>query len=108
VAALVIAAVTIFMLTGGRGFPWQRVSMKTRFVSAAGLKNGSPVRVAGIEVGAVTEVALSGEAVDVSFEVNESVRDRITSASVTTLGSVSSAGRERGRHHGIDARHAHP
>jgi phospholipid/cholesterol/gamma-HCH transport system substrate-binding protein len=66
--------------------------MKTRLVSAPGLKNGSPVRVAGVEVGAVTEVALSGEAVDVSFEVNESVRDRITTESIATLGSVSLLG----------------
>ena len=28
--ALVIVAVTIFMLTGGKGFFWQRYSLKTR------------------------------------------------------------------------------
>jgi len=92
IVALVIAAVTIFMLTGDRGFPWQRVALKTRFASAPGLKPGSPVRLAGVEVGTVTEVSLSGEEVDVSFEVNESVRDRITTGSVATLGSVSLLG----------------
>jgi phospholipid/cholesterol/gamma-HCH transport system substrate-binding protein len=92
IAALVIATVTIFMLTGDRGFPWQRFPMKARFATAPGLKKGSPVRVAGMEVGTVTDVALSGEQIDVSFEVNESVRDRITTESVATLGSVSLLG----------------
>ena len=30
IVAVVIAALTIFMLTGDRGFPWQRYSLKTR------------------------------------------------------------------------------
>jgi phospholipid/cholesterol/gamma-HCH transport system substrate-binding protein len=92
IVAIVIAAVTVFMLTGDRGFPWQRFPLKTRFAGAPGLKPGSPVRLAGVEVGAVTEVALTGEEVDVSFEVNKRVRDRITSGSVATLGSVSLLG----------------
>ena len=45
--AIVIVAITIFMLTGGKGFFWQRYSLKTRFSNVAGLKPGSPVRVAG-------------------------------------------------------------
>jgi phospholipid/cholesterol/gamma-HCH transport system substrate-binding protein len=50
------------------------------------------VRLAGIEVGSVVETPLSGEEVDVVFEVNEDFRDRITTASVATLGSVSLLG----------------
>ena len=38
---------------GGNGFFWQRYSLKTRFANVAGLKAGSPVRVAGKEVGSV-------------------------------------------------------
>ena len=38
IVALVIAAVTIFMLTGGSGFFWQRYTLKTRFANVAGLK----------------------------------------------------------------------
>ena len=56
ILAVTIAAVTIFMLTGGRGFFWQRYNLKTRFENVAGLKSGSPVRVAGVEVGTVTSV----------------------------------------------------
>jgi len=31
IIALVIAVATIFLLTGGRGFFWQRYNLKTRF-----------------------------------------------------------------------------
>ena len=92
IIAIVIAAVTIFMLTGSRGFFWQRYNLKTRFTNVAGLKAGSPVRLAGVEVGLVTEVELTGEDVEVVFEVNEEVRDRITTESVAKLGSISLLG----------------
>jgi phospholipid/cholesterol/gamma-HCH transport system substrate-binding protein len=92
IVSVAITATTIFLLTGDRGFPWQRYSLKTRFASVPGLKPGSPVRVAGLDVGSVTAVALVGNEVEVSFEVSERVRPRITTASVATLGSVSLLG----------------
>lgn len=92
IVAVTIAALTIFLLTGERGFFWQRYNLKTRFSNVAGLKPGSPVRVAGVEVGSVHAVAIVGEQVEVTFEVNRSYRDRITSASTATLGSVSLLG----------------
>src|SRR6188508_199433 len=92
IIAVVIAAVTIFMLTGSRGFFWQRYNLKTRFTNVAGLKAGSPVRVAGKEVGLVTEVELAGNEVEVVFEVNEEVQSRITTDSVAKLGSISLLG----------------
>jgi phospholipid/cholesterol/gamma-HCH transport system substrate-binding protein len=93
ILAVTIAAATIFMLTGGRGFFWQRYNLKTRFDNVAGLKSGSPVRVAGVEVGSVTSVDdFVGEQVDVSMEVNKSMRERITTGSIAYLGSVSLLG----------------
>ena len=92
IAAIVILALTIFFLTGDRGFPWQRYSLKTRFASVPGLKAGSPVRVAGLDVGTVTNVALAGNQVEVTFELSQEVRERITTDSVATLGSVSLLG----------------
>jgi len=92
IAAFVIAAMTIFLVTGGQGFPWQRYGLKTRFPNVAGLKPGSPVRVAGVEVGSVGDVAFAGAQVDVTMSVNQSVHDRITTASTATLGSVSLLG----------------
>jgi phospholipid/cholesterol/gamma-HCH transport system substrate-binding protein len=90
--ALVVVAITIFLLTGGKGFFWQRYNLKTRFNNVAGLKPGSPVRVAGKEIGSITDVVFAGEQVDVIFQVNKEIRDRITTESTATLGSVSLLG----------------
>lgn len=92
IAAIVIATLTIFLLTGGRGFFWQRYDLKARFGNVAGLKPGSPVRVAGVEVGSVKAVDLVDDKVDVSLEVNKEYRSRITDRSTATLGSVSLLG----------------
>lgn len=92
VGAVIITVVTIFMLTGSRGFFWQRYRLKTRFSNVAGLKPGSPVRLAGVEVGTVSDVVLVGDQVDVSMEVNKGFQPRITSASLAKLGSVSLLG----------------
>jgi phospholipid/cholesterol/gamma-HCH transport system substrate-binding protein len=92
IIALGITAVTIFLMTGARGFFWQRYSLKTRFADVAGLKEGSPVRVAGVEVGSVTTVAFTGDEVELSLEINEVQRERITNRSIATLGSISLLG----------------
>jgi len=92
IAAIIIAAVLIFSLTGTKGFAWQRYSLKTRFSNVAGLASGSPVRIAGVEVGTVTEVRLVGEEVEVTFQVNANNKPLITDQSVARLGSVSLLG----------------
>src|SRR5262249_30052139 len=61
-----------------------------------GLKRGSPVRLAGVEVGDVDTVGLADAEVEVVFQVNKMYRDRITTDSVARLGSVSPLG-ERSR-----------
>jgi phospholipid/cholesterol/gamma-HCH transport system substrate-binding protein len=94
IVALIIAAITIFLVTGGRGFFWQRYTLKTRFADVAGLKPGSPVRLAGVEIGAVKAVDIAGATnqVDVTFEVNRDYRSHITTVSTAKLGSVSLLG----------------
>jgi len=92
IVAIVIAAMLIFTLTGAKGFFWQRYPLKTRFPNVAGLAKGSPVRVAGVEVGSVTEVEFADAQVDVTFEVKKDVRPRITDQSIAALGSVSLLG----------------
>lgn len=92
IIAVVITVVTVFLLTGGKGFFWQRYRLKSRFTNVAGLKPGSPVRLAGVDIGDVDSVDLAGDQVDVVFEVNKSYRDRITSDSLAKLGSVSLLG----------------
>ena len=92
VFALVMATVMIFLLSGEGGFFWQRYSLKTMFSNVAGLKAGAPVRVAGVEVGSVTSVALAGDRVEVVIEINRDMQPRVTNTSMASLGSVSLLG----------------
>jgi phospholipid/cholesterol/gamma-HCH transport system substrate-binding protein len=92
ILAIIIGAVTVFMLTGDQGFSWQRYSLKTRFASVAGLNRGSPVRLAGVEVGSVEDVMFADDQVDVIFQVNRRYQDKITDGSTARLGSVSLLG----------------
>jgi phospholipid/cholesterol/gamma-HCH transport system substrate-binding protein len=92
VFALTMAAILIFLLSSTGGLWWQRFPLKTTFDNVAGLGEGAPVRVAGVEVGSVTAVQFAGERVEVWFEVNEDVRPQITTASRASLGSVSLLG----------------
>jgi phospholipid/cholesterol/gamma-HCH transport system substrate-binding protein len=90
--ALAIAAVLIFMVSGEGGFFWQRYSIKTVFPDIEGLKEGAPVRVAGLEVGAVKTMDFTGDKVEVTMEVSKEQRSRITDKSIASLGSVSLLG----------------
>ena len=92
IAAIMVAAATIFLVMGGKGFWWQRYTLKALFPNVQGLNAGSPVRVAGKEVGSVTGVEFAGDQVEVTFEVNRQVYNRITDQSRATIGSVSLLG----------------
>lgn len=90
--AIVMASILIFMLSGSGGFFWQRYAVKTVMTDIAGLKTGAPVRVAGVEVGSVTDIAFMGDRVEVVMEVGKENRQRISTTSVASLGSVSLLG----------------
>lgn len=90
--AIVMATFLIFLLGGEGGFFWQRYSLKTVFPSIAGLKPGAPVRVAGVEVGSVSETQFIGDRVEVVLEISRDMQSRVTSTSRASLGSVSLLG----------------
>jgi phospholipid/cholesterol/gamma-HCH transport system substrate-binding protein len=90
--AIIMAMTLIFLLSGEGGFFWQRYSVKTLFPNAAGLKPGAPVRLAGVEVGSVREVDLSGNQVEVVMEINRNYQQHVTTDSRASLGSVSLLG----------------
>ena len=92
VVALLLASVLIFLLSGEGGFFWQQYSIKTIFRNIQGLKAGAPVRVAGVEVGAVSETNFVGDQVEVVMEISRTHQPRITTGSLATLGSVSLLG----------------
>src|SRR5438067_456635 len=92
IVAIVIAGILIFLVSGSGGFFWQRYSIKTVFGNIAGLKEGAPVRVAGVEIGSVAHLAFVGDKVEVTMEVSKDQRQRITDRSTAALGSVSLLG----------------
>lgn len=90
--ALVLAAMIIIAVGGAAGFSWQRYTLKTKFPDVKGLKSGAVVRVAGVEVGKVTDVALSGPEVEVTLEVKDEYQPLITTDSRASIGSLSLLG----------------
>ena len=92
VFALVMAAVMVFAVGGAGGFFWQRYPLKARFESIATVKSGTPVRVAGIEVGVVTDVQIAGEGAEAWFEVASDMRPLITDKSLAVIGAISLLG----------------
>src|SRR5262249_54811556 len=77
---------------GASGFSWQRYTIKTSFDNVQGLKSGAIVRVAGVEVGKVTGVKLSGSAVEGDLSIKKENQSRITTDSRASLGSMSLLG----------------
>ena len=52
----------VIAVGGASGFAWERYDLKTSFADVQGLKSGAIVRVAGVEVGKVTDVGWPGPA----------------------------------------------
>ena len=92
VAALGLATMLIVAVGGQGGFAWERYALRTTFSNIAGLKTGAVVRVAGVDVGKVTDIRFAGTEVEVVFEVNDSMKERITEHSRASIGSLSLLG----------------
>src|SRR6476659_4931298 len=81
VAALVLTAMLVVAVGGASGFSWERYGLKTHFDNVQGLKSGAIVRIAGVEVGKVTGVELSGAGVEVRLSIKKENRSRVTTDS---------------------------
>jgi phospholipid/cholesterol/gamma-HCH transport system substrate-binding protein len=92
VAALALAAMMIVAVGGQGGFPWNRYALKTRFPDVKGLKTGAVVRVAGIDVGKVTDMDFVDAGVEITLEVSKDMQRRITERSRASIGSLSLLG----------------
>jgi len=90
--ALIMAALLIFAVGGGTGFWWQVYPLKVIFKDVATVQPGSPVRVAGVVVGSITDVKLTSAAVEVWFQINKDVQPLVTTESRATIGSISLLG----------------
>ena len=92
VFALVMSGLLIFAVGGSGGFFWQNYPLKVRFPNVAGLMSGSPVRVAGVEVGSVSDVTLVPNGAEVTFNVVDDMKALITDRSSAKIGSISLLG----------------
>jgi phospholipid/cholesterol/gamma-HCH transport system substrate-binding protein len=90
--AVILASVLVVSVGGTGGFFWQQYGLKTRFTNVQGLKTGAVVRVAGVEVGKVDNIRFAGSEVEVDLKVNKDQRERITSESRASIGSLSLLG----------------
>jgi phospholipid/cholesterol/gamma-HCH transport system substrate-binding protein len=82
----------IFAVGGSGGFFWQNYPLKVRFPNVAGLKSGTPVRVAGVEVGSVTNVELVPNGAEVWFNIIDDMKPLVTDRSSAKIGSISLLG----------------
>jgi phospholipid/cholesterol/gamma-HCH transport system substrate-binding protein len=92
VSAITLAIMLILAVGGQGGLPWQRYALKTKFSDVKGLKSGAIVRVAGVDVGKVTDLQFVGADVELTLEVNEEMQPRITDQSRAMIGSLSLLG----------------
>jgi phospholipid/cholesterol/gamma-HCH transport system substrate-binding protein len=92
IVALSCIALIVFLLTGNMNWFEKRVPLYTYTSDAAGLTEGSPVRLNGIDAGQVTRVALSGSAnptrvIRVDFQVNSNMLKNIPVDSMASIDS---------------------
>lgn len=93
IAAFVVLAVILLSFSSERGFLQPRYRLVTYFENAQGLLGGAPVRLAGRDVGTVEFVTFAPlddatPPVRVVLQVDTSVRDRIRSDSVASIGTI--------------------
>ncbi len=92
VVAMLIAGALILALGGESGFFWERYNLKVKFPNAGGVQEGSPVRVAGVTVGAVQEIRFVGSDVEMDLELRDNMQERVRTTSRASIGSVSLLG----------------
>jgi phospholipid/cholesterol/gamma-HCH transport system substrate-binding protein len=93
ISSFTILAVAIVLISGGTGFFTEKYELKTFLASASGLRKGSLVWLAGLEVGNVSAVTIStstdsNRAVEVTMQVEKRYSQTIGEDSVATLGSI--------------------
>ena len=93
VTAIVLAVMIIVAVGGAGGSLFaSRYELKTKFPDVKGLKSGAVVRVAGVEVGKVTDIDFAGAEVEIKMDVIEEMQQRITTESRASIGSLSLLG----------------
>ncbi len=92
VIASVTLAVLIFMMSGTGGWFTRKITLRSYLDNAGGLRDGAPVRLAGVDIGNVTGIRIVGgkpaTPVEVTMKVNTNYRFNLRKDSVTLLSTA--------------------
>ena len=97
-SGLVVFAVGVFFISGRGGFFTRKYTLKTYFSGAAGLREGSQVRIAGIPVGVVQRIRISestdpDRAVEVVMRIPVDYQNQIRSSNKLPVEETDSVAR---------------
>jgi phospholipid/cholesterol/gamma-HCH transport system substrate-binding protein len=91
-AVVAIAAIALLILVVGRWPIGHRLTVKTYFANVDGLREGAPVRIAGVNIGTVKTVRvrpeLGQEPVEVVMTLNPSYEIRIPNDSTVSIATA--------------------
>jgi phospholipid/cholesterol/gamma-HCH transport system substrate-binding protein len=92
VAGSVILMVLIFLMSGTGGWFTRKITLKSFFDNAGGLREGAPVRLAGVDIGNVTAMRIvpgkPSTPVEVTMKVSTKYAFDLRKDSVTTLATA--------------------
>ena len=90
--ASVTLAVLIFVMSGTGGWFTRKITLRSYLDNAGGLREGAPVRLAGVDIGNVTHIRIVGgkptTPVEVTMKVNTKYRFNLRKDSVTLLSTA--------------------
>ena len=90
--ASITLAVLIFVMSGTGGWFTHKITLRSYFDNAGGLREGAPVRLAGVDIGNVTGIRIVGEKpatpVEVTMKVNTKYNFNLRKDSVTLLSTA--------------------
>jgi phospholipid/cholesterol/gamma-HCH transport system substrate-binding protein len=90
VAAVMVSGMAVFMLGQNSGVFERKTTVYAYFADVSGLSEGAPVRLAGLDVGTVSEVAFAkppSQRTRVTLSIRSKFSDRIRRDSVVVIGS---------------------
>ena len=89
--ASITLAVLIFVMSGTGGWFTRKITLRSYFDNAAGLREGAPVRLAGVDIGNVTAVRIVQKPmtpVEVTMKVNTKYSFNLRKDSVTLMSTA--------------------
>ena len=94
--SLILFMAFVLVIGSQSRFFERRYTLRTSFADVQGLITGAPVRLAGVAVGTVTQIAFSGDPANprlrVEMAVDQHFQDQIRADSVATIGTIGLVG----------------